>query len=95
MATHALQDHLLNMKSALFPCGRIYQVCTVHLGLYYVVVITLLLSPKFFHKITYITSLSALAFQVPLTQIDVSPAVYQYVVAHIFIYLLVTSAGRI
>jgi Rho GTPase-activating protein 1 len=40
----------------------------------------LFLSPKFFRKITYITSLSGLAFQVPLTQIDVPPAVYQYVV---------------
>ena len=42
---------------------------------------TLLVSPKFFRKITYITTLSALAFQVPLTQIDVPPAVYQYVIA--------------
>ncbi|KAH9986621.1 hypothetical protein BJV77DRAFT_1145577 [Russula vinacea] len=35
------------------------------------------ISPKFFRKITYVTSLSELAFQVPLTQIDVPPAVYQ------------------
>jgi len=34
-------------------------------------------SPKFFRKITYIGTLSELAFQVPLTQIDVPPAVYQ------------------
>jgi hypothetical protein len=80
VAIHTLHDYLLNMKSALFSCGCIYQVCTL-VAHYYAVVITLLLSPKFFRKITYITTLSALAFQVPLTQIDVPPAVYQYVVA--------------
>lgn len=36
------------------------------------------LSPKFFRKITYVDTLSALAFHVPLTQIDIPPAVYQY-----------------
>jgi Rho GTPase-activating protein 1 len=81
VAIHALQDYLLNMKSALFPRRCIYQVCTVHCSSYYTAVITLPLSPKFFRKITYITTLTALAFQVPLTQIDVPPAVYQYVVA--------------
>ncbi|KAH9042019.1 Rho GTPase activation protein [Lactarius pseudohatsudake] len=35
------------------------------------------ISPKFFHKITYADTLTELAFQVPLTQIDVPPAVYQ------------------
>jgi Rho GTPase-activating protein 1 len=38
-------------------------------------------SPKFFRKIMYIAALSELAFQVPLTQIDIPPAVYQYVIA--------------
>ncbi len=94
MAIHALQDYLLNMKSALFPRRRIYQVCTpllVRCGSHHTAS-----SPKFFRKITYITSLSALAFQAPLTQIDVPPAVYQYVYAWIFIYFfLVTGAGRI
>ena len=36
-------------------------------------------SPKFFRKITYINTLSELAYHVPLTQIDIPPAVYQYV----------------
>ncbi|KAI0051443.1 RhoGAP-domain-containing protein [Auriscalpium vulgare] len=35
------------------------------------------ISPKFFRKITYIDTLSDLAHHVPLTQIDVPPAVYQ------------------
>ncbi|KAI0248596.1 Rho GTPase activation protein [Lactifluus subvellereus] len=35
------------------------------------------ISPKFFRKIMYIAALSELAFQVPLTQIDVPPAVYR------------------
>jgi len=34
-------------------------------------------SPKFFRKITYIDTLSELAYHVPLTQIDIPPAVYQ------------------
>lgn len=41
-------------------------------------------SPKFFRKITYIDTLSDLATQVPLTQIDIPPAVYKY--GHIFSY---------
>lgn len=36
-------------------------------------------SPKFFRKIVYIDTLSDLAHHVPLTQIDIPPAVYQYV----------------
>jgi Rho GTPase-activating protein 1 len=36
-------------------------------------------SPKFFRKITYVTTLSDLAHHVPLTQIDIAPAVYQCV----------------
>ncbi|PFH48610.1 hypothetical protein AMATHDRAFT_149485, partial [Amanita thiersii Skay4041] len=36
-----------------------------------------MISPKFFRKITYIQTLSELAFHVPLTQIDIHPAVYQ------------------
>jgi len=36
-------------------------------------------SPKFFRKIMYISTLSELAQHVPLTQIDVPPAVYKYV----------------
>ena len=38
-----------------------------------------LCSPKFFRKITYASTLSELASYVPLTQIDIPPAVYQYV----------------
>ena len=34
-------------------------------------------SPKFFRKITYVNTLSELASFVPLTQIDIPPAVYQ------------------
>ena len=34
-------------------------------------------SPKFFQKLIYITTLSELAQYVPLTQIDVPPAVYR------------------
>ncbi|KIM45092.1 hypothetical protein M413DRAFT_329932 [Hebeloma cylindrosporum] len=36
-----------------------------------------IISPKFFRKITYITTLSELAEHIPLTQIDIPPAVYQ------------------
>ncbi|KAJ7820219.1 hypothetical protein B0H14DRAFT_3111289 [Mycena olivaceomarginata] len=36
-----------------------------------------IISPKFFRKLVYIPTLSELAAQVPLTQIDVAPAVYQ------------------
>ncbi|KAH8096615.1 Rho GTPase activation protein [Cristinia sonorae] len=36
-----------------------------------------IISPKFFRKITYIDTLSELAYHVPLTQIDIPPAVYQ------------------
>ncbi|KJA26142.1 hypothetical protein HYPSUDRAFT_133611 [Hypholoma sublateritium FD-334 SS-4] len=36
-----------------------------------------IISPKFFRKIVYITTLSELAKRVPLTQIDIPPAVYQ------------------
>lgn len=38
-----------------------------------------MISPKFFRKITYINTLSALACHVPLAQIDIPPAVYTYV----------------
>lgn len=34
-------------------------------------------SPKFFRKITYVNTLSDLALQVPITQIDIPPAAYQ------------------
>ncbi|KAF7306821.1 Rho GTPase-activating protein 8 [Mycena indigotica] len=36
-----------------------------------------IISPKFFRKIAYITTLSELACHIPLTQIDIPPAVYQ------------------
>ncbi|KAJ7643694.1 hypothetical protein FB45DRAFT_280069 [Roridomyces roridus] len=36
-----------------------------------------IISPKFFRKLTYISTLSELACHIPLTQIDVPPAVYQ------------------
>ncbi|KAJ3806743.1 hypothetical protein F5876DRAFT_49464 [Lentinula aff. lateritia] len=35
-----------------------------------------IISPKFFRKITYLDTLSELAYHVPLTQIDIPPAVY-------------------
>ncbi|CEL60405.1 Rho GTPase-activating protein 1 OS=Homo sapiens GN=ARHGAP1 PE=1 SV=1 [Rhizoctonia solani AG-1 IB] len=38
------------------------------------------LSPKFFRKITYVSTLSELARYVPLTQIEIAPAVYKYVI---------------
>lgn len=59
------------------------------------------LSPKFFRKITYVDTLSELAYSVPLTQIDVPPAVYQYVsrvlvfpLDHTFHILLFASVER-
>lgn len=36
-------------------------------------------SPKFFRKITYVSTLSELARHVPLTQIEIAPAVYKSV----------------
>ncbi|KAI0086905.1 hypothetical protein BDY19DRAFT_957303 [Irpex rosettiformis] len=36
-----------------------------------------IISPKFFRKISYVNTLSDLALQVPITQIDIPPAVYQ------------------
>ncbi|CAA7264927.1 unnamed protein product [Cyclocybe aegerita] len=41
-----------------------------------------IISPKFFRKLTYITTLSELAEHVPITQIDISPAVYQENLKH-------------
>ncbi|KAH9936432.1 uncharacterized protein B0H18DRAFT_973929 [Fomitopsis serialis] len=41
-----------------------------------------IISPKFFRKITYITTLSELACHIPLTQIDIPPAVYQENLKH-------------
>ncbi|SJL07966.1 uncharacterized protein ARMOST_11324 [Armillaria ostoyae] len=35
-----------------------------------------IISPKFFRKIAYVDTLSALAAQIPITQIDIPPAVY-------------------
>ncbi|KAH0831853.1 Rho GTPase activation protein, partial [Lanmaoa asiatica] len=40
------------------------------------------LSPKFFRKLVYIDTLSELAHHVPLTQIDIPPAVYQENMRH-------------
>ncbi|TFK52404.1 CDC42 rho GTPase-activating protein [Heliocybe sulcata] len=40
------------------------------------------ISPKFFRKITYINTLSDLAYEVPITQIDIPPAVYQENLKH-------------
>ncbi|OCH91637.1 RhoGAP-domain-containing protein [Obba rivulosa] len=41
-----------------------------------------IISPKFFRKITYVDTLSDLAYLVPLTQIDIPPAVYQENLKH-------------
>ncbi|KAI0715681.1 hypothetical protein C8T65DRAFT_142866 [Cerioporus squamosus] len=41
-----------------------------------------IISPKFFRKITYINTLSELAYHVPLTQIDIPPPVYQENLKH-------------
>ncbi|KIM77725.1 hypothetical protein PILCRDRAFT_825167 [Piloderma croceum F 1598] len=41
-----------------------------------------IISPKFFRKLVYIQTLSDLAYQVPLTQIDIPPAVYQENLKH-------------
>ncbi|KZT23417.1 CDC42 rho GTPase-activating protein [Neolentinus lepideus HHB14362 ss-1] len=41
-----------------------------------------IVSPKFFRKITYINTLSDLAYQVPITQIDIPPSVYQENLKH-------------
>ncbi|KAH7322079.1 hypothetical protein B0J17DRAFT_723751 [Rhizoctonia solani] len=40
------------------------------------------LSPKFFRKITYVSTLSELARHVPLTQIEIAPAVYNENLKH-------------
>jgi hypothetical protein len=45
-------------------------------------------SPKFFRKLTYIQTLSELAYEVPLTQIDIPPAVYQSVLTRNIPYCL-------
>ncbi|GJE90264.1 RhoGAP-domain-containing protein [Phanerochaete sordida] len=36
-----------------------------------------IISPKFYRKLAYVDTLSDLAYQVPITQIDIPPAVYQ------------------
>ncbi|KAF8625974.1 hypothetical protein AX17_006698 [Amanita inopinata Kibby_2008] len=41
-----------------------------------------MISPKFFRKLVYIETLSELARHVPLTQIDINPAVYQENLKH-------------
>ncbi|THU99801.1 RhoGAP-domain-containing protein [Dendrothele bispora CBS 962.96] len=41
-----------------------------------------IISPKFFRKLAYIDTLSELAYHVPLTQIDIPPAVYQENLKH-------------
>ncbi|KAF9026899.1 hypothetical protein BDP27DRAFT_1337162 [Rhodocollybia butyracea] len=41
-----------------------------------------IISPKFFRKITYLNTLSELACHVPLTQIDIPPAVYEENLKH-------------
>ncbi|KAF9459209.1 RhoGAP-domain-containing protein [Collybia nuda] len=41
-----------------------------------------IISPKFFRKLQYITTLSELAHHIPLTQIDIPPAVYQENLKH-------------
>ncbi|KAL4072880.1 hypothetical protein V8B97DRAFT_2023198 [Scleroderma yunnanense] len=41
-----------------------------------------IISPKFFRKIVYINTLTELAHHVPLTQIDISPAIYQENMKH-------------
>ncbi|EMD31367.1 hypothetical protein CERSUDRAFT_109395 [Gelatoporia subvermispora B] len=41
-----------------------------------------IISPKFFRKITYVDTLSELAYHVPITQIDIPPAVYQENLKH-------------
>lgn len=41
-----------------------------------------IISPKFFRKISYVNTLSELACQVPITQIDIPPAVYQENLKH-------------
>ncbi|QRW20436.1 Rho GTPase-activating protein 1 [Rhizoctonia solani] len=46
------------------------------------------LSPKFFRKITYVSTLSELARHVPLTQIEIAPAVYKYDVPLIHLRLM-------
>ena len=61
--------------SVVFTGWRHYQVC------YHVASIdpkpSHIISPKFFQKLIYVTTLSELAQYVPLTQIDVPPAVYR------------------
>ncbi|KAF9013087.1 hypothetical protein BDQ17DRAFT_1396266 [Cyathus striatus] len=41
-----------------------------------------IISPKFFRKITYVSTLSELAEHVPITQIDIPPAVYKENMSH-------------
>lgn len=43
-----------------------------------------IISPKFFSKIVYVSTLSELAYYVPLTQIDIPAGVYKWVSYFIF-----------
>jgi Rho GTPase-activating protein 1 len=51
-------------------------------------------SPKFFRKLSYINTLSELACHVPLTQIDIPPAVYQCAVGLIAFDLIIWRSLR-
>ena len=51
-------------------------------------------SPKFFRKLSYTSTLSDLACHVPLTQIDIPPAVYQWVIIYEVQILLLTHSQR-
>jgi hypothetical protein len=67
--------------SALLPCWCNHQVTASIKSSkrHFNVIVS---SPKFFRKLTYIQTLSELAYEVPLTQIDIPPAVYQSVSIH-------------
>ena len=73
-----IRDLHLTRRSALLACGCHHQVRAC----LYLCVHRLIVHPssaKFFRKIEYISTLSELAYHVPLTQIDIPPAVYQCV----------------
>ena len=73
-----IRDLHLTRRSALLACGCHHQVRTcIYSRLHGLTVCPC--SAKFFRKIEYISTLSELAYHVPLTQIDIPPAVYQCV----------------
>ena len=65
---------LFSLAGAIIRFALLYFGCPSSMD----ILIIRIHSPKFFRKITYLDTLSDLAYHVPLTQIDIPPAVYKY-----------------